>query len=236
MQVAMRELMTSNYKKEPWVNPYNTNGLVAMWDAIWNAGGGVHRSSLTAWKDLVGDNDITLGSAIVQKTDIAIPRYQTLSLAVAGFENRSWTIEILTYAYNVARSVAILNLANDKTNARAIWSRDSTTTTNSRIQINMPYGTGTQNSYNFGSTAYYNWTQTQLFSMCGRYSLSGSSRGFYRNGQAIGYSNYSPNTYTESATATLGGEQHVRCVRIYNRTLSMAETATNYAIDSTRYV
>ena len=32
-----------------WVNPYVTDGLVAMWDGEWNAGGGVHDASANEW-------------------------------------------------------------------------------------------------------------------------------------------------------------------------------------------
>ena len=38
-----------------WVNPYVTDGLVAMWDGEWNAGGGVHDGSIeNEWTDIVG--------------------------------------------------------------------------------------------------------------------------------------------------------------------------------------
>lgn len=38
-----------------WQNPYVTDGLVAMWDGEWNAGGGVHDSTITDWVDLTGN-------------------------------------------------------------------------------------------------------------------------------------------------------------------------------------
>ena len=41
-------------KSGGWVNPYVTDGLVAMWDGEWNAGGGVHDPNATVWKDLSG--------------------------------------------------------------------------------------------------------------------------------------------------------------------------------------
>lgn len=36
-----------------WHNPYVTDGLVAMWDGEWNAGGGVHDHQAEEWIDLV---------------------------------------------------------------------------------------------------------------------------------------------------------------------------------------
>ena len=42
-----------------WTNPYVADALVGMWDAEWNAGGGIHAATNT-WKDLVGDRDLTV--------------------------------------------------------------------------------------------------------------------------------------------------------------------------------
>ena len=42
-------------KSGGWVNPYVPDGLVAMWDGEWNAGGGVHDPNATVWKDLSGN-------------------------------------------------------------------------------------------------------------------------------------------------------------------------------------
>ena len=37
-----------------WRNPYVTDGLVAMWDGEWNAGGGVHDANPNEWVDISG--------------------------------------------------------------------------------------------------------------------------------------------------------------------------------------
>ena len=45
---------------EPWVNPYITDGLVAMWDGEWNIAGGKHDPNATTWVDISGNgNDWT---------------------------------------------------------------------------------------------------------------------------------------------------------------------------------
>ena len=46
---------------------YVTNGLVAHWDGIDNAGRGLHDAETTTWKDLAGTNDFT--SADLSFTD-----------------------------------------------------------------------------------------------------------------------------------------------------------------------
>ena len=45
---------------EKWVNPYITDGLIAMWDGEWNAGPGKHDENATVWKDLVGTRDLVV--------------------------------------------------------------------------------------------------------------------------------------------------------------------------------
>lgn len=54
---------TFRKKRGGWVNPYITDGLVAMWDGEWNAGGGVHDASATVWKDIVGNTDLNVRSS-----------------------------------------------------------------------------------------------------------------------------------------------------------------------------
>ena len=47
-------------KSGEWVNPYVTDGLVAMWDGEWNAGFGIHNPLAATIKDLIGTNDLIL--------------------------------------------------------------------------------------------------------------------------------------------------------------------------------
>ena len=42
--IAARAALTGG--KKGWTNPYVTDGLVAMWDGEWNAGGGVHDANV----------------------------------------------------------------------------------------------------------------------------------------------------------------------------------------------
>lgn len=53
-----------------WTNPYITNGLVGMWDAEWNAGGGVHDPNASKWKDLSGQAyDLNVPSVLSWSSD-----------------------------------------------------------------------------------------------------------------------------------------------------------------------
>ena len=44
----------------PISGTYVETGLVSRWDAIDNTGTGMHSQSATTWKDLAGDNDMTI--------------------------------------------------------------------------------------------------------------------------------------------------------------------------------
>lgn len=57
-KMGCRDLLYSG-----WQNPYITDGLIAMWDGEWNAGGGVHDPNATVWKDLIGSLDINIPSS-----------------------------------------------------------------------------------------------------------------------------------------------------------------------------
>jgi hypothetical protein len=48
-----------------WKNPYITDGLVAMWDGEWNAGGGVHDpNERSVWVDIVGGHNMAIKGAV----------------------------------------------------------------------------------------------------------------------------------------------------------------------------
>lgn len=60
MMNAARGAFLAARRKPKWTNPYVTDGLVAMWDGEWNAGGGVHDPNYNGWENLVTGNDATL--------------------------------------------------------------------------------------------------------------------------------------------------------------------------------
>lgn len=70
--IAARQIAFGGSAKK-WENPYITDGLVAMWDGEWNAGGGKHDPSATVWKDLVGDNDLVCSGDYVWNNGFEFP-------------------------------------------------------------------------------------------------------------------------------------------------------------------
>ena len=63
-----------------WKNPYITDGLVAWWDGIWNAGLGVHDSNATVWRDIIGGREFVLPQGQYQITGNAINMVRSSSV------------------------------------------------------------------------------------------------------------------------------------------------------------
>lgn len=70
--IAARQIAFGGSAKK-WENPYITDGLVAMWDGEWNAGGGKHDANATVWKDLVGDDDLVCSGDYVWNNGFEYP-------------------------------------------------------------------------------------------------------------------------------------------------------------------
>lgn len=62
MLLGARQFFAARKAAPAWTNPYVSDGLVAMWDGEWNAGGGVHDPNATTWKDLIGGIELDIGS------------------------------------------------------------------------------------------------------------------------------------------------------------------------------
>lgn len=82
-----------------WTNPYITDGLVAMWDAEWNEGGGVHNPSAKSLNDLSGNGwDIAAPNATFGDnwmTSSAPIQVETPTSWRETFKNKNWSVEVV---------------------------------------------------------------------------------------------------------------------------------------------
>lgn len=93
MMIAARESFAAAARRR-WKNPYVADGLVAMWDGEWNAGGGVHDPNATVWKDLIGSDDMSFNLAPTVDADgFVYPNGGYSSSSIARTLN-AYTIEI----------------------------------------------------------------------------------------------------------------------------------------------
>ena len=103
-----------------WKNPYVTDGLIAMWDGIWNAGPGTHADDFSSWLPCVGNHALIRGdvSGIVTIADNHVSSYApngasgaifVVSDAIPYLAN-GWTIEhvcTIVNAYNFTISCGV---------------------------------------------------------------------------------------------------------------------------------
>lgn len=231
----------------PTARDYVQNGLVAMWDGIENAGYRQHDPNATVWKDLSGNNmdfplvegnSSWLGNALLGASRSAgyIGSLSASSLGTVGF------VEFVGNPYygvgdrveatpgmilDGATSGSVINLRIRGWASRKVCSI-------LKGSKNCPWyvtpGMGTKSE---DRTVY-----------CAG-EVSGADVGtVYYNGDEV-----TPQTFGENFDASpyvcLGAyktndtrypyEGSINCIRIYNRSLTAADVAHNYAVDKARF-
>ena len=232
-----------------WKNPYITDGLIAMWDGEWNAGPGVHDPNTTIWKDLSNNGYDAYarttkgwswaGNAYVGNSDgagfVAPVALISALASLINSDEYSFSLEVVFYVDSpFAR--------------RTIFGQYLSTVS--------PVGTNFEIGVSQGHVrAYYsNVPNMQGYSV---YSVPGAGQcSFIKDGITFsilkqGISIASTTSYISGLmriNATnpfvLGGENDrstmsirgkINNLRIYNRALTVAEVAANYAIDKARF-
>lgn len=105
-------------KSGGWVNPYVTDGLVAMWDGEWNAGGGIHDPNATVWKDLIGDNDLTVQNGTWGSDGLITPNSDyTVNPAIGSKAAIPLSADILidiNMVFNYSRNTYVLEFGDNQ--------------------------------------------------------------------------------------------------------------------------
>ena len=213
-----------------WTNPYVTDGLVAMWDGEWNAGGGVHDANATVWKDLIGTQDMSLSQYGSFSDD---------SLVCAGT------------GYAASRGT----LFADFIYAEAVVEYDSLERQNGNIVIwgeysGMTYYSASMDLFIYndtliqtgGSNVFYTKNaDDKLFLL--QYTRPNSSDVFAcANGVNLTRYAKTDNWATRYGIGFFGGRQSgysysgkIKRVAMYSRIPIASEIAANYAIDKARF-
>jgi hypothetical protein len=224
--VAARHLVNSGAGGD-WTNPYITDGLVAMWDGEWNAGGGVHDANATTWKDLTGNGcDATLsgtyswGDKSWNVESVSGRGLATWSIA-GPFTDQ--TVEVVihpTANSGVGRIMAEWNkMVSPCVRGNGVYMYGWNTDTGITIQ-------------NFNGLALhchqliYTWRTGFKYYVDGDMAWERSSGGASEGGTCY---------FANRADYGRGLDGMYYSVRIYNRALTAAEIAHNYAIDKARF-
>lgn len=220
-----------------WRNPYVTDGLVAMWDGEWNAGRGRHDPNATTWKDLVGSADMTMntstftgwewtGNAVsIDESEIGYQVAVTNNAALMGLLNNAsaFTLEMFAVKDGTGTAYADRYVRTDGNTILVMSYR-----TNRVIGF---YSNGNQNyvlasNINILSPFLASCVQTP------------TSKQLYFNGvlaaeELSAFGDVAWRNFWLASQA--GAPRRIFCVRLYNRALSAAEVAANYAADQARF-
>ena len=225
----------------PTARDYVQDGLITMLDGEWNVGEGVHETSPQTWIDISGngnDFDVVNNSvfgrdhAIVSGTGFATG--QTFSLAPTMKH-----VEVVVERDDAGSGIGVVFTQRNPGGRGGgyadfyfFWRPDG------KVEI----GAYDLSNPSYIGTAVY-CKKGSAFSVGSRYAISFGDGKIYVNGSeitgAIGASilNIGGNFIASSSSATSGylWTGKIYSIRYYNRVLTDAELAANYAIDKARF-
>ena len=219
---------------------YVTDGLIHHFDAIDNTPNG-HDSTSTTWTDLVGtdvltmndstkatwDNDAlvlggTAGQYLIGTDTTEAPASTTVEVVFEADANQSAMVAILM-AYSTSACIGAIPVFSD--NTFNVKGGSSSTYTHSGSDLTSLYHiAGSYTSNNAINKAYANGSLATTGSATHSLTFSSSV-----NKRIIGQSN------TSSSGQTYPFKGKIYAIRIYNKVLTDAEIAQNYAIDVVRF-
>lgn len=200
---------------------YVQDGLVAMWDGEWNAGGGVHDPNATTWKDLSGNGyDLTPNGNIVWQSNSAtfngnsyFRRNAISGVVAAECVFRMNRIQFSMLYQNGNAGVIAPNQGGVVIAGSGVGDRNYF----SQIWDSQRHSV----SANYQDWLFWNGGTEQ------------SPMGQAHNGANGNYLQLGARIYNASFAGYLNGD--IYCVRIYSRALTAAEVAANYAVDKARF-
>lgn len=262
MLIAARNAMMAG---GGWKNPYVTDGLIAMWDGEWNAGGGKHDPNATTWVDLVGGYVATCGT---------VPPVWGANYTEVATDT---TITGGTYTKGVWVSNATFTDLYPLLSAGGYTMEFVGYTTTDRQYLNVPfcsfgntsisgtwYGGSIAYYYNTGGSAYPCWngkytatttagtqadirsgTSTDIANKVFQYvaavDFDNNETRCYRDGRFVGqyeFAQISGNAFGRWFYSPLQGlypKNRAYRSSLYSRALTADEIAANYAVDKARF-
>lgn len=240
-KIGARKMMNT-----AWINPYVKDGLVAMWDGIWNVGGGLpHDSNSQVWLDCIAGRPILFPCSNTYFTTDGLVKDSTpnasgsvIGVSVGSETNFGWTsceFVITVSSFTGTASPIIMDIGN-----RKMWLQQATSGIGA-LNVGKPW---TFPSIDF-STLPVKFSFSAIYG--GESSSDFNSQLIYANGNDNGTqdgnrdtwgnisvkTNMMANMYNGVVAYPFYGTYHA--IRLYNKTLTSAEVAANHAVDRERF-
>ncbi len=232
-------------EKPATAEDYVADGLIVQYDAKENAGRGLHDAASSAWKNLVGTNDLPLVAADSVEADailVSAGAHNTAGDIVGSYKPLMFEAYSQIAAFTVNQ--AYLPLV-EIPNVGLIGFRNQQSAFFIRCAANQ--AATTRNSGQCYTDGYWNYDElyrTGKYRTMSAYLKSGTvgtGRNCYANGSKIPFKWY-PNTNTDTMPSELnlvvgasGISNRFRSIRIYDRELTADEVAFNRKVDVARY-
>ena len=216
-------------KPKGWANPYVTNGLIGMWDGEWNVAGGQHDGTATTWVDISGNNR----DAVLTGTYSWGANYWHVE-SVTGQGLATWQSRNLGTDQTIE---FVIEASDRQAYGRVIAEGQDVASPILRENNVYMFGYGidkgaTISGYNVLSRHVHQITHA-----------NGGPMLYYLDGNLV----WTANDATANSTGGTGGHFANRSgydrgidadyftMRRYNRVLTSAELAANYAVDQQRF-
>jgi hypothetical protein len=218
-----------------WRNPYVTNGLVAMWDGEWNAGGGVHDANVGA-VNLAGDAELVFPTNLANWSMGA--KSFDLSLIYHTDLKGRLTIPANTFSMAQFSTEICLSRGSDSTGEFGLVQDGVSFLT----ELNGA-STALFRAYNSGGGLTIN-AQSNVGSTTVPKTLSftydGTTARFYANGTQSTSAEMALRAAFNAGLVRIGSvylynSGSIYSIRIYNKALSAQNVADNAALDQRRF-
>lgn len=205
-------------KHKPTARDYVQDGLIAMWDGIENAGWGVHDDQLTdRWCCLTGSDYDALGNTLFDNSSLILDGTHQLTTSI--LQNQQ-LVEIVIDPIDISSAQFVYD--------------------NTPIAVVHPCAFIQGGFVNFGHSK--ESINAAIVAEMGKhaYSFDWTENVGYKDGVSV--ESYSPVDYWGLTAGTfIGGANRlyyngkIHSIRVYERSLTVAEIASNYAVDKARF-
>ena len=222
-------------------NPYITDGLIAMWDGVWNVGIGMHSSSSTVWLDLVEGKTIEIypenaewgEDCLIGKNRVFTSAQISLAMgSEIAIPDFAQTVEVVLRTDNTEKQMLYQKGTWDSITKQHVFfssgsiqfCRSTSGKSTGVHRTSLPY------AFYVARTCEMDNSTIDVFLNGSVYS--GSTYRGVSFGGAYGYLGSGSGSKSDNAFPFIG---EICSMRFYSRPLSVEEIAYNYSIDRERF-